>query len=300
MALNRALFAKQLEPGLNTLFGLEHARYPEQWKEIFETNSSSKAFEEDNLLEGFGAASVKAEGSAVSYDTAAELWTSRYNHETIALAFSITEEAEEDGQYGSIGQRYVKALARSMVHTKEIKASNILNNMFDSGTGGDGSFLGVTTHPTASGNQSNILATAADLSETSMEQMLIDISNMDDDRGIPIAAMGTKLVVPTALAFIAERLTKSNLRTGTGDNDINAARSGGYLPQGYTVNNRLTDTDAFFILTDVPDGLKMFQRRALTRGMEGDFETGNIRYKTSERYSFGWTDWRGIFGTPGA
>ena len=300
MALNRALFAKQLEPGLNTLFGLEHARYPEQWKEIFDVNSSSKAFEEDNLLEGFGSASVKAEGSAIAYDTAAELWTARYNHETIALAFSITEEAEEDGQYGSIGQRYVKALARSMVHTKEIKAANILNNMFDSGTGGDGSYLGVTDHPTASGTQSNILATAADLSETSLEQMLIDISNMDDDRGIPIAAMGTKLVVPTALAFIAERLTKSNLRTGTGDNDINAARSGGYLPQGYTVNNRLTDTDAFFILTDVPDGLKMFQRRALTRGMEGDFETGNIRYKTSERYSFGWTDWRGIFGTPGA
>ena len=300
MAMNRALFAKQLEPGLNTLFGLEHARYPEQWKEIFDVNSSSKAFEEDNLLEGFGAASVKAEGSAIAYDTAAELWTARYNHETIALAFSITEEAEEDGQYGSIGQRYVKALARSMVHTKEIKAANILNNMFDSGTGGDGSYLGVTDHPTANGTQSNILATAADLSETSLEQMLIDISNMDDDRGIPIAAMGTKLVVPTALAFVAERLTKSNLRTGTGDNDINASRSAGYLPQGYTVNNRLTDTDAFFILTDVPDGLKMFQRRALTRGMEGDFETGNIRYKTSERYSFGWTDWRGIFGTPGA
>ena len=298
--MNRALFAKQLEPGLNTLFGLEHARYPEQWKEIFDVNSSSKAFEEDNLLEGFGAASVKAEGSAIAYDTAAELWTARYNHETIALAFSITEEAEEDGQYGSIGQRYVKALARSMVHTKEIKAANILNNMFDSGTGGDGSYLGVTSHPTASGTQSNILSTAADLSETSLEQMLIDISNMDDDRGIPIAAMGTKLVVPTALAFVAERLTKSNLRTGTGDNDINASRSAGYLPQGYTVNNRLTDTDAFFILTDVPDGLKMFQRRALTRGMEGDFETGNIRYKTSERYSFGWTDWRGIFGTPGA
>tara|TARA_R110002167_G_scaffold61628_4_gene174070 strand:- start:1585 stop:2487 length:903 start_codon:yes stop_codon:yes gene_type:complete len=300
MAMNRALFAKQLEPGLNTLFGLEHARYPEQWKEIFDVNSSSKAFEEDNLLEGFGSASVKAEGSAIAYDTAAELWTARYNHETIALAFSITEEAEEDGQYGSIGQRYVKALARSMVHTKEIKAANILNNMFDSGTGGDGSYLGVTSHPTASGTQSNILSTAADLSETSLEQMLIDISNMDDDRGIPIAAMGTKLVVPTALAFVAERLTKSSLRTGTGDNDINASRSGGYLPKGYSVNNRLTDTDAFFILTDVPDGLKMFQRRALTRGMEGDFETGNIRYKTSERYSFGWTDWRGIFGTPGA
>ena len=298
--MNRALFAKQLEPGLNTLFGLEHARYPEQWKEIFDVNSSSKAFEEDNLLEGFGSASVKAEGSAIAYDTAAELWTARYNHETIALAFSITEEAEEDGQYGSIGQRYVKALARSMVHTKEIKAANILNNMFDSGTGGDGSYLGVTSHPTASGTQSNILSTAADLSETSLEQMLIDISNMDDDRGIPIAAMGTKLVVPTALAFVAERLTKSSLRTGTGDNDINASRSGGYLPKGYSVNNRLTDTDAFFILTDVPDGLKMFQRRALTRGMEGDFETGNIRYKTSERYSFGWTDWRGIFGTPGA
>ncbi len=300
MAMNRALFAKQLEPGLNTLFGLEHARYPEQWKEIFDQNSSSKAFEEDNLLEGFGAASVKAEGSAVAYDTAAELWTARYNHETIALAFSITEEAEEDGQYGSIGQRYVKALARSMVHTKEIKGANILNNMFTSGTGGDGQYLGVTTHPTASGNQSNILATAADLSETSLEQVLIDISNMDDDRGIPIAAMGTKLIVPTALAFVAERLTKSQLRPGTADNDINASRSGGYLPQGYTVNNRLNDTDAWFVKTDVPDGMKMFQRRALSRGMEGDFETGNIRYKTSERYSFGWTDWRGIFGTPGA
>ena len=187
-----------------------------------------------------------------------------------------------------------------MVHTKEIKGANILNNMFDSGTGGDGQYLGVTTHPTASGNQSNILATAADLSETSLEQILIDISNMDDDRGIPVAATGTKLVIPTALAFVAERLMKSTQRTGTGDNDINAISSGGYLPQGVAVNQRLTDTDAWFVLTDVPDGLKMFQRRSLTRGMEGDFETGNVRYKVSERYSFGWTDWRGVFGTPGA
>ena len=300
MALNRALFAKQLEPGLNTLFGIEYASYPEQWKEVFSQNTSQKAFEEDTLLEGFGAAAVKAEGTAVSYDTAAELWTSRYNHDTIALAFSITEEAEEDGLYGSIGQRYVKALARSMVHTKEIKGANVLNNMFTSGTGGDGVVLGSASHPTANGTQSNILSTAADLSETSLEQMLIDISNMDDDRGIPIAATGVKLVIPTALAFVAERLLKSTLRTGTGDNDINALSSGGYLPQGYTVNQRLTDTDAFFILTDVPDGLKMFQRRALTRGMEGDFETGNVRYKVSERYSFGFTDWRGVFGTPGA
>lgn len=300
MALNRALFAKQLEPGLNALFGLEYKNYPEQWKDIFEYNSSKKAFEEDVLNEGFGAAPTKSEGSGVAYDTAAEIWTARYNHSTYALAFSITEEAEEDGLYGSVGKRYVKALARSMQHTKEITGANILNNMFTAGTGGDGVVLGSASHPSTNGNQSNILATAADLNETSLEQMLINISDMNDDRGIPIAAVGTKLVIPTALAFVAERLLNTNLRTATAENDINAIRSGGYLSGGAVVNQRLTDSDAWFVKTDVPDGLKMFQRRAMKNGMEGDFETGNIRYKCSERYSFGWSDWRGVFGSAGA
>lgn len=300
MAMNRALFAKQLEPGLNALFGLEYKSYPEQWKDIFESNSSKKAFEEDVMNEGFGAAPAKAEGSSVTFDASAELWTARYNHSTYALAFSITEEAEEDGLYGSIGKRYVKALARSMQHTKEITGANILNNAFTSGTGGDGVVLGSASHPSTSGNQSNILATAADLTETSLEQVLINISDMNDDRGIPVAAVGTKLVIPTALAFVAERLLASNLRTATAENDINAIRSGGYLGGGYSVNQRLTDTDAWFIKTDVPDGLKMFQRRAMKNGMEGDFETGNVRYKCSERYSFGWSDWRGIYGSAGA
>jgi hypothetical protein len=301
MAMNRATFAKQLEPGLNTLFGLEYKRHPEQWKAIFEQNTSSKAFEEDVLQEGFGEAPDKPEGEGVAYDTAAELWTARYNHLTTALAFSITEEAEEDGLYGSIAKRYVKALARSMVHSKEITGANVLNNGFDSSyTGGDGVELFATSHPSTSGNQSNTLATAADLNETSIEQMLINISNVDDDRGIPIAATGQKLCVPTSLAFVAERLTKSQLRVDTANNDVMALQSGGYLPGGYSVLQRLTDTDAWFIPTDCPDGLKMFQRRSMKKGMEGDFETGNIRYKCSERYSFGWTDWRGCFGSPGA
>lgn len=302
MAMNRAQFAKQLEPGLNALFGLTYKQFPEQWREIFEFNTSSKAFEEDVLLEGFGAAPTKAEGSAVSYDTAGESFVSRYHHATRALAFSITEEAEEDGLYGSIAKRYVKALARSMQHSKEIEGANVLNNGFDSSyTGGDGVELLSTAHPTrGAGNQSNELATAADLSETSLEQILINISDMKDDRGLPIAAMGVKLIVPTALVFTAERLLKTAGRVGTADNDINAIKAGGYLPQGVVVNQRLSDSDAWFVKTDVPDGLKMFQRRALKKGMEGDFETGNIRYKTSERYSFGWTDWRGIYGSPGA
>ncbi len=301
MAMNRASFAKQLEPGLNALFGLEYSQYPQQWREVFEQNTSEKAFEEDVLMEGFGAAVVKPEGGSISYDTASEQYTARYDHETIALAFSITEEAEEDNLYGSLARRYTRALARSMVHTKEIKGANILNNGFDSSyTGGDGKELLATDHPTNAGNQSNELATAADFSETSLEQILINISNMDDDRGIPIAATGQMLVIPTALAFDAERVLNSTLRSGTGDNDINANRSMGLLPGGVHVMQRLTDTDAWFVKTDVPDGLKMFQRRAMRRGMEGDFETGNIRYKTSERYSFGWTDWRGIYGSPGA
>lgn len=302
MAMNRANFAKQLEPGLNTLFGLEYKRHPEQWRGIFEVNSSGKAFEEDVLMEGFGEAPVKAEGAAVAYDTASEVWTSRYNHQTIAIAFSITEEQEEDGLYGSTASKYVKAQARSMQHTKEIKGANILNNGFDSNyTGGDGVELFSTAHPTTqAGNQRNELATSADLSETSLEQMLIDISDMKDDRGLPIAAMGTKLIIPTALQFVAERLLKSNLRTATAENDVNAIKSMGMISGGAHVVQRLTDTDAWFMLTDVPDGLKFFQRVGLKKGMEGDFETGNVRYKARERYSFGWTDWRGVFGSPGA
>ena len=301
MAMNRSQFAKQLEPGLNALFGLEYKQYPEQWKEIFQMETSQKAFEEDVLMEGFAAAPTKSEGGSVSYDDASEAWTARYNHETIALAFSLTEEAEEDGLYGSLGKKYVKALARSMQHTKEIKGANILNNGFDSAfTGGDGVELFSAAHSTRSGDQSNILATAADLSETSLEQILIDISDTKDDRGIPIAMQGQKLIIPTSLVFTAERLLQSNLRTGTADNDINALKSGGFLPQGSAVNQRLTDPDAWFVKTDCPDGLKHFVRRAMKKGMEGDFETGNVRYKCSERYSFGWTDWRGMFGTPGA
>jgi hypothetical protein len=302
MAMNRAQFAKMLEPGLNTLFGLEYDQYPPEWSPVFSTNSSQKAFEEDVLLEGFGNAPVKAEGAAVSYDAASQQWTARYQHDTIALAFSITEEAEEDGLYGSIASRYTKALARSMASTKEIKAANVLNNAFaGSGvTGGDGVTLCATNHPTRSGNQSNTLATAADLSETSLEQMLIQIADMKDDRGLRIAAQGKMLVIPTAYSFVAERLLESQLRTGTADNDINAIRAGGYLPQGYHVMRRLTDSDAFFLVTDVPDGLKHFQRSPLKKGMEGDFETGNVRYKVRERYSFGFTDWRGVFGSEGA
>lgn len=302
MAMNRAQFAKMLEPGLNTLFGLEYDQYPPEWSPVFSTNSSQKAFEEDVLLEGFGNAPVKAEGAAVSYDAASQQWTARYQHDTIALAFSITEEAEEDGLYGSIASRYTKALARSMASTKEIKAANVLNNAFaGSGvTGGDGVTMCATNHPTRNGNQSNTLATAADLSETSLEQMLIQIADMKDDRGLRIAAQGQMLVIPTAYSFVAERLLESQLRTGTADNDINAIRAGGYLPKGYHVMRRLTDSDAFFIMTDVPDGLKHFQRSALKKGMEGDFETGNVRYKVRERYSFGFTDWRGIFGSEGA
>jgi hypothetical protein len=301
MAMNRAQFAKMLEPGLNTLFGLEYDSYPPEYAPVFEANSSNRAFEEDVLLEGFGNAPVKNEGAAISYDSASQQWTARYQHETIALAFSITEEAEEDGQYGSIASRYTKALARSMAATKEIKAANILNNATTAGfTGGDGVVLLSTSHPTRNGNQSNTLATAADLSETSLESILIQIADMKDDRGLRVAAQGTMLIIPTAYTFVAERLLESQLRTGTADNDINAIRSGGYLPQGYHVMRRLSDSDAFFVKTDVPDGLKMFQRSPLKKGMEGDFETGNVRYKVRERYSFGFTDWRGVFGSEGA
>jgi hypothetical protein len=301
MAMNRAQFAKMLEPGLNTLFGLEYDSYPPEYSAVFSSNTSNRAFEEDVLLQGFGSAPTKDEGASVSYDTGSEQWTARYQHETVALAFSITEEAEEDGQYGSIASRYTKALARSMASTKEIKAANVLNNAQTSGfTGGDGVVLLSASHPTTNGNQSNVLSTAADLSETSLESILIQIADMKDDRGLRVAAQGTQLVIPTAYTFTAERLLESQLRTGTEDNDINAIKSGGYLPQGYHIMRRLTDSDAFFVTTDVPDGLKMFQRSPMKKGMEGDFETGNVRYKVRERYSFGFTDWRGVFGTEGA
>ena len=302
MSMNRAQFAKMLEPGLNTLFGLEYDSYPPEYTPVFDQNTSQKAFEEDVLLTGFGNAPTKDEGAAISYDTASQQWTARYQHETIALAFSITEEAEEDGLYGSIASRYTKALARSMAATKEIKAATILNNATTAGVyaGGDGVSLLSTSHPTQSGNQSNTLATAADLSETSLESLLIQIADMKDERGLRIAAQGTMLIIPTAYTFTAERLLETQLRTGTADNAINAIRSGGYLPQGYHIMRRLTDSDQFFIKTDVPDGLKMFQRSPLKKGVEGDFETGNVRYKVRERYSFGFTDWRGIFGTEGA
>ena len=301
MAMNRAQFASMLEPGLNTLFGLEYDSYPPEYSAVFEANTSNKAYEEDLLLQGFGSAPTKDEGAAISYDSGSQQWTARYQHETVALAFSLTEEAEEDGQYGSIASRYTKALARSMASTKEIKAANVLNNAQTAGfTGGDGVVLLSASHPTTNGLQSNVLATAADLSETSLESILIQIADMKDDRGLRIAAQGTQLIIPTAYTFVAERLLESQLRTGTADNDINAIKSGGYLPKGYHIMRRLSDSDAFFVQTDVPDGLKMFQRSPLKKGMEGDFETGNVRYKVRERYSFGATDWRGIFGTEGA
>lgn len=301
MAMHRANFAKLLEPGLNTLFGLEYDQFQPEWKPVFEANTSTKAYEEDVLLEGFGNAPVKTEGAAVSYDEASQQWTARYQHETVALAFSITEEAEEDGQYGSLAARYTKALARSMNSTKEVKAANIFNNATSASyTGGDAVALLSASHPTRAGNQSNTLATAADLSETSLESILINISNLKDDRGLRIASIGTRLIIPSAYVFTAERLLESTGRVGTADNDINAIRAGGYLPDGYHVMRRISDSDRWFIKTDVPDGLKMFTRSPLKKGMEGDFETGNVRYKVRERYSFGWTDWRGVFGSEGA
>ena len=301
MALNRASFAKMLEPGLNTLFGLEYDSYPPEYSAVFSSNTSNKAFEEDVLLQGFGNAPTKNEGSAISYDDAGQQWTARYQHETIALAFAISEEAEEDGQYGSIASRYTKALARSMASTKELKAANVLNFSQTAGyTGGDGVTLLSASHPTRSGNQSNVLGTAADLSETSLEAVLINIADMKDDRGLRIAAQGQMLVIPTAYTFTANRILQSDLQNDTANNAINAIKNNGYLPGGSHVMRRLTDSDAWFVTTDVPDGLKMFQRSPMKKGMEGDFETGNVRYKVRERYSFGWTDWRGVFGSEGA
>ena len=302
MAMNRADFRKQLQEGLNAVFGMEYKRYPEEWRDIFDIETSTKAFEEDVLMAGFGAAPVKPEGEGVTYDEGSESYVARYTHETIALAFAITEEAEEDGLYGSLGNKYSRALARSLQHTKEVKGADVLNNAFSgSYLGGDGVSLCSASHPQyGGGNQSNTLATAADLAEASLEQAAIDISEFDDDRGIPIAAQITKLLIPTELQFVATRILMSPYRTNTGDNDISAVYTLGTVSDGFSVNHRLTDPDAWFLKTDAPDGLKHFVRKKVSRGLEGDFETGNLRYKARERYSFGWSDWRGLYGTPGS
>jgi len=301
MVISRMQLVKELEPGLNALFGLEYDRYENQDKEIFDTESSDRAFEEEVMLGGFANAAVKPEGQGVSYEDAQETYTARYTMETIALAFALTEEAVEDNLYDKISTRYTKALARSMANTKQVKASNILNRGFNSSyLGGDGKELLATDHPTLSGDQKNELTTAADLNETSLEQALIDIADMKDERGLKIALRGMKLIIPVNLQFNVERLLKSPGRPATADNDINAVKSMGMIPQGYVVNNFLTDTDAWFIKTDAPNGLKHFTRAPIRTAMEGDFDTGNVRYKARERYSFGWSDWRGIFGSPGA
>ena len=302
MAISRQQLAKELEPGLNALFGLEYKNYENQHTEIYDIENSDRAFEEEVMLSGFANAAVKAEGSAVTFDTANEAFTSRYTHETIALAFAITEEAIEDNLYDRIATRYTKALARSMAQTKQIKSANVLNNGFNSSfPGGDGKELFATDHPTQSaGTLANELSTSADLSETSLEQAMIDIAAFKDERGFKIAARGLKLIIPSELQFTAERILRSPARVGTADNDLNALSSKGMLPQGYVVNNYLTDTDAFFIKTDIPNGMKMFNRANLKTAMEGDFDTGNVRYKARERYSFGFSDWRGMFGSPGA
>ena len=301
MAISRGQLVKELEPGLNALFGLEYNNYDNQHAEIFDTENSDRAFEEEVMLSGFANAQVKPEGSGVTFDNAQETFTARYTHETLALAFAITEEAIEDNLYDRLASRYTKALARSMANTKQVKAAAVLNNAFSSSSaGGDGKELCATDHPIVAGTDRNELSTAADLNETSLEQSLIDIAAFTDERGLKIAARGVKMIIPSALQFTAERLMKSAGRTGTADNDINAVASKGMIPQGYVVNNYLTDTDAFFIKTDVPNGLKHFVRSPLKTAMEGDFTTGNVRYKARERYSFGFSDWRGIFGSPGA
>jgi len=301
MAISRAQLVKELEPGLNALFGLEYKNYANEHSAIFDTENSDRAFEEEVMLSGFANAGVKPEGSAVNYDAAQETFTARYTHETLALAFSITEEAIEDNLYDRLASRYTKALARSMANAKQVKAANVLNRGFNSSyTGGDGLELFSTAHVIVSGTEQNELSTAADLNETSLEQAMIDIAALTDERGLKIAAQGRKMIVPSALQFTAERLLKSVGRTGTADNDISAVVSMNVIPQGYVVNHYLTDTDAWFIKTDVPNGLKHFVRAPIKTAMEGDFETGNVRYKARERYSFGWSDWRGVFGSPGA
>jgi hypothetical protein len=300
MAISRAQLLKELLPGLNALFGLEYARYGEEHKEIYETETSERSFEEETKLSGFSAAPVKNEGQAISYDNAQEAWTARYNHETIALGFSLTEEAIEDNLYDSLSARYTKALARAMAYTKQVKAAAILNNGFNSTyTGGDGVSLFSSAHPLVSGGtNSNVPSTAADLNETSLEAAVIQISLWTD--GLLIAARPKKLVVPPALQFVATRLLETELRVGTNNNDINAIKNNGAIPEGYTINHFLTDANSWFLTTDVPNGLKHFERIALQNSMDGDFDTGNVRYKSRERYSFGWSDPLGVYGSPGA
>ena len=298
MAISRSQLVKELEPGLNALFGLEYKRYENQHAEIYATETSDRAFEEEVMLAGFASAPTKQEGAGVVFDQANETFTARYNHETIALAFAITEEAIEDNLYDRLAARYTRALARSMANTKQVKAANVLNNAQNTAfTGGDGKTLINNAHPLSTGGTfSNVLATAADLNETSLEQSLIDIQSFVDERGLKIAAQGVKMIIPKELQFTAERLMKSPQRVGTADNDINAVASMGMVPQGYRVNNFLSDTDAYFLLTDVPNGLKMFVRAPIKTAMEGDFDTGNVRFKARERYSFGFSDPRAIFG----
>ena len=302
MAISRAQLLKELLPGLNALFGLEYAKYGEEHKEIYETESSERSFEEETKLSGFAAAPVKNEGSAIAYDNAQEAFTARYTHETIAMGFAITEEAVEDNLYDSLSSRYTKALARGMAYTKQVKAAYVLNNAFTGGpTYGDGVVLCSTSHPLVSGGvNSNTPSTASDLNETSLENAVIQIAAWTDERSLLIAAKPKKLIVPPSLMFVATRLLETELRVSTADNDINALKNNGSIPEGYTVNHYLTDTNAWFLLTDVPNGLKHFVRTPMSTGMDGDFDTGNVRYKARERYSFGVSDPLGIFGSPGA
>jgi hypothetical protein len=302
MAISRAQLLKELLPGLNALFGLEYAKYGEEHKEIYETESSERSFEEETKLSGFAAAPVKNEGSAIAYDNAQEAFTARYTHETIAMGFAITEEAVEDNLYDSLSSRYTKALARGMAYTKQVKAAYVLNNAFTGGpTYGDGVVLCSTAHPLVSGGtNSNTPSTASDLNETSLENAVIQIAAWTDERSLLIAAKPKKLVIPPALQFVATRLLETELRVSTADNDINALKNNGSIPDGYCVNHYLTDTNAWFLLTDVPNGLKHFIRTPMSTGMDGDFDTGNVRYKARERYSFGVSDPLGIFGSPGA
>jgi hypothetical protein len=304
MAISRAQLLKELLPGLNALFGLEYARYGEQHKEIYETEKSERSFEEETKLSGFSAAPVKNEGSAIAYDNAQEAFTARYSHETIALGFSITEEAVEDNLYDSLSARYTKALARAMAYTKQVKAASVINNGFTNSSvyyGGDGVPLFSTAHPLVNGStNSNRPSTNADLNETSLENAVIQIAAWTDERGLLIAAKPRKLLIPPALQFVATRLLETSLRVGTTDNDINALKNNGSIPEGYTINNFLTDTNGWYLTTDVPNGLKHFERTALTNSMDGDFDTGNVRYKARERYSFGWSDPLGMFGSPGS
>jgi hypothetical protein len=302
MAISRAQLLKELLPGLNALFGMEYARYGEEHKEIFDTESSERSFEEETKLSGFSAAPVKNEGSAIAYDNGQEAWTARYTHETIALGFSLTEEAIEDNLYDSLSSRYTKALARAMAYTKQTKAAAVLNNGFSSTyKGGDGVELFSTLHPLVSGGvNSNEPSTPADLNETSLEAAVIQIAGWTDERGLLIAAKPRKLIVPPPLQFVATRLLETELRVGTTDNDVNALKTNGSIPEGYRVNHFLTDPDAWFLTTDVPNGLKHFVRSPMSTSMDGDFDTGNVRYKARERYSFGWSDPLGVFGSPGA